>query len=568
MTERSEQLISMFLQDPSAMTEEQVHELSQWISKDTDNTKEFIRASLFYRCIHDALLSSDEARNDILRNDMGAPDITAESFFNKRFWDVLLKEETTAPRVEIESSSAPAVELIQKVKREKTIRKISKTTLLTFVVSAAAMIFLTLYIRLAPPAPYEVATISDSINAQWSSSMPITQGRRIISNSKPIRLTEGIVKLQTDDQVLVVLEAPTEFTFRSSSEIAMNYGKLFAHVSKQGSGFSVSTSNSKIVDMGTEFGVLSHIDGNTEVHMYQGKANLFAGQKNQPKISQFLTAGCARKVDSRDSNIGEIALDEQALVRQIDSRSKFIWKGQSVLHLTDLLLGGNGFGTASRESIEYDPATGAEVPVGVAGYRTGPGKMMRIEGNPYLDCIFVPGSGEGDTVISSAGHRFAECPKTTGLYYSNIICGKNCTFFGSVQKTFEQSRKQRKDFGYLYLHSNMGLTVDLNAVRQTVGGLRITSFSAFAGIIDMWNNAPNYSEVDVWVLVDGQLRASRKGLRSDQGYDIHVDLFETDRFLTLVMTDGGKINLDGFPANHFDTCGFVEPVFDLSSPQE
>jgi hypothetical protein len=568
MTERSEQLISLFLQDPSAMTEEQVHELSRWIGRDTANTREFIRASLFYRCIHDALLRSDEERNNIIRDDMGSPDAAVESFFNKRFWDVLLKEETTAPKVEIGSSPVPEVELIQKVKREKTTRKINRTTQLTFILSAAALIFLTLYVRLTPPAPYEVATVSDSVNAKWSSGESINPGSRIVSNSKPIRLTEGIVKLQTNDQVQIVLEAPTEFTFRSSSEISMSYGKLFARVSKQGSGFSVITPNSKIVDLGTEFGVLGHIDGNTEVYLYKGKANLFAGQKNKPKISQLLTAGSARKVDHHDSDIQEIALDEQALVRNIDSKSKFIWKGQKAIYLADLLLGGNGFGTASQQSIEYDPATGSEVSVGVAGYRDGPGRMTRIQGNPYLDCIFVPGSGDGDTSINSSGQKFAECPKTSGLYYSNIICGKNCTFFGPVEKTFKQSRKLIQDFGFLYLHSNMGLTVDINAVREMVGGVRISSFSAFAGIVDMWNNTPTCSEVDVWILVDGQLRASRTGLRADLGYDVHIDISDTDRFLTLVVTDGGTIYSEGFPANHFDTCGFVGPTFDLTWPQE
>ncbi|MCU0615434.1 MAG: FecR family protein [Desulfobacterales bacterium] len=536
MTERSEQLVSLFLQDPSAMTEEQSYELSKWISQDTANTKEFIRASIFHRCIHEALLSSDEERNKILRDNVIVPDVSVESF-NKQFWDAILKEEMIAPKVEIGNSPVPAVEIIQKVRREKTIRKINKTILLTFVISAAAMIFLTLYVRLAPPAPYEVATVSDSINAKWSSDMPINPGSRIVSNSRPIRLTEGIVKLQTDDQVQIVLEAPTEFMFRSSSEIAMNYGRLFARVSKTGLGFSVITPNSKIVDLGTEFGVLGHIDGNTEVHLYKGKANLFAGEKNKPKLSQLLMAGSARKVDSRDSNIKEIALDEQALVRNIDSSAKLVWRGQKAVRLTDLLLGGNGFGTAVKQSLEYNTETGMAVDSGATWYRPSPGKPVSVTDSPYLDSIFVPGS-EGDITVSSA-------------------------FFDPLERTWEQTRKQFKDSGALYLHSNIGLTVDLNAVRQVVPGLRISSFSAFAGIIRMGNNTPDYSEVDVWVLVDGQLRSGKKGLRADQGYDVKIDINDADNFLSLIVTDGGKVNLEGFPANHFDTCGFADPLFEV-----
>jgi hypothetical protein len=152
------------------------------------------------------------------------------------------------------------------------------------------------------------------------------------------------------------------------------------------------------------------------------------------------------------------------------------------------------------------------------------------------------------------------------LYYSNIICQKDCTFFNPVQQTFEQSKKQFTDSGLLYLHSNIGLTVDLNAVRAVVPGLRIASFSAFAGIVDMWNNAPDYSEADVWVLVDGQVKSFQKALRADRGYDIHVDIADAERFLSLIVTDGGKVYAEGFPANHFDTCGFAEPIFELVSP--
>lgn len=456
---------------------------------------------------------------------------------------------------------------VKKVNFERPARTINKFSMAAAVLSIAALLLMVLYVRLVPPAPYEVATITDSVDADWSSPLSTSPGTRISSNSKSIRLTRGIVKLQTDDQVEVILEAPSEFHFSSYSEVSMNYGKLFARVSEQGYGFSVVTPNSKVVDLGTEFGVLSHIDGNTEVHLYKGKANVFAGEKHKRKTSQLITAGNAVKVDSRDSGIQDIALDEQALVRDIDSKAKLIWRGQKALRLTDLLLGGNGFGTASLGGIEYEPSTGNAVSSDVAWYRSGTGKMAGIPSSPYLDGIFVPGSGTGGTIVSSAGHRFSGCPKTTGLYYANIGCYKgNWTFFESLQQTFMQSRKKFQDSGVLYLHSNVGLTVDLNAVRRAVPGLRITSFSAFAGILRMGENTPDLSEADVWVLVDGQVKSSQKALRADQGYDIHVEISDSDRFLTLAVTDGGRIYAEGFPANHFDTCGIAEPVFDLIMP--
>ena len=123
MTERTEQLISMFLQASFAMTEEQRDELSSWITQGTANTREFIQASLFHRCIHDILLDSDIERNRILQDDT---DMNRGSF-DSRLWQMLLKEEETAPGIEIERP-VPEEEPIRYVKPEKRQYKFNKTS--------------------------------------------------------------------------------------------------------------------------------------------------------------------------------------------------------------------------------------------------------------------------------------------------------------------------------------------------------------------------------------------------------------------------------------------------------
>jgi hypothetical protein len=127
---------------------------------------------------------------------------------------------------------------------------------------------------------------------------------------------------------------------------------------------------------------------------------------------------------------------------------------------------------------------------------------------------------------------------------------KDWTFFSSLQNTFEQTRKHDTDSELLYLHSNIGLTVDLNAIRNLVPGLRVNSFTSFAGVIRIGENSPEYSELDVWILVDGRLRSFRKALRANQGFDIQVDITEQDRFLTLMVTDCGIVYDKNWPANH------------------
>jgi hypothetical protein len=491
-----------------------------------------------------------------------------DSCLDDQVWNLLSEEEKTAPAVEkaapVKEKSAPL--LMQKVMPTRTVRTINKTAILTALISSAALFVMIVWVYLAPPKPYAVATVWDSMDAQWSSGLPVQSGTRVRSHSGPIRLTHGLVKLITDDQVEVLLEAPSEFEFVSGSEVILSFGKLFARVSERGYGFSVTTRNSKVVDLGTEFGVVSEIDGNTQVHLYKGMANLFAGEKHQNKTSQLISEGSARIVDYSNSDVHEIPLEQHLLVRNIDSSAGLVWRGQNAIRLGDLLLGGNGFGTAVQRTVEFGPDSCDVIACGPGLYQRGPGKLVPIHNVPCIDSIFVPGSESGPVVVSSGGHCFAECPKTSGLYYSNIICMKDWAFFSPLQKTFERTRKHDGDSELLYLHSNIGLTVDLNAVRNLVPGLRVNSFTSFAGVIRIGENSPEYSELDVWVLVDGRLRSSRKALRANQGFDIQVDIAEQDRFLTLMVTDSGTVYDKNWPANHMDTCGFAEPVFGLAWP--
>ena len=105
------------------------------------------------------------------------------------FWRVLAQHEKSAPAIEIERPEEVIErQLIQKVEYKRTPpRTINRFTLATAVLSAAALLVMVLYVRLAPPAAYEVATVSDSINAQWSSSLPVEPGTRMVSDSKPDR---------------------------------------------------------------------------------------------------------------------------------------------------------------------------------------------------------------------------------------------------------------------------------------------------------------------------------------------------------------------------------------------
>lgn len=514
----------------------------------------YYREYLSVHCSLANLMSSSPAAAD-----------QASTVQDSEFWTTLADYEKTAPLVEMPPQEKQP-ELISKVlypPREK--HTVSRFSVFSLAVSAAAILLIAVFVRFAPARRgAEVATLVDSISAQWADRQnPLQNETRLLKGEPPLLLREGMAEIIFDTNARVVIEGPAEFQILDQDQVSLRYGKMFASIPQEAIGFTIRTANAQVIDLGTEFGVLGHINGNTEILTFKGKVNVFAGEKHKMKTSRTLAAGSAVRVDSRSSRVQDILLDEQALVRDIDSKSNLVWRGQEILRLDDLILGGSGFGTASLQELEFDAATGTIIKNKKSDfrYKTDPARLVPVPDCPYLDGIFVP-DGSRRLVISSADHTFDECPKTSGLYYTNVVCRKNWKFFDPLMTLFEQTRRFQ-DSGVLYLHSNIGTTIDLDAIRCRIGHLKIDTFSAFAGIVQMGKNTPENSEVDVWVLIDGQVRAAQKSLRSDQMFEIKVQIADQDRFLTLAVTDAATVYDDRWPANHLDTCGFAEPVFEL-----
>jgi hypothetical protein len=584
MTERSEQLISLFLQDSSAMTEEQAHELSKWISQDDGNTKEFIEASLFYRCIHDALLSSDEERNNILRDDVNNPETNVESFFNRQFWDMLLKEEATAPRVEVENAAIPEVELIQKVKREKTVRKINKTTLLTFVISAAAMISMIIYVMLVPNTPnVEVATLADTLNAQWAESSAPTMGKniRLMTNHTLLMLRKGYAEIVFDNNSKVVIEGPAEFQVLSYDQIKLNYGRLYATVPNESLGFIVSTPNSKIIDLGTEFGVQADISGTTELHVVKGKTSLISGPEDN-KYNVLVTAGSAKRVTSNLPESVDIACNNKMFVRQFDSQRQFVWRGQKQMSLADIVGGGSGFGGGVLNT-GIDLSSGSIVAaLQNDGTFPGPSGYRSVAGNSCIDGVFVPGIIDGKTQIVSDGSLAVQFPKTSGLVWGYIFNGAThqgtTTPWHSLQ--LNGTVCGTPDNPAITIHSNQGVTFDLSKIRESIPGLTINAFHSLVGVSETVQSAlqneqndaalnipeikkvfdAQRSKVEFWVFVDGRQVFHKELSSADEAESLQIPITAGDRFLTLAVTESD----DG---DSYDWALFARPELILESTQ-
>lgn len=475
--------------------------------------------------------------------------------FDECFWNDLLQEEQTAPAIEVEPAKpepAPAPKI------EPQRKPISRTSVVSAILAAAALLFVlafvqfTLYRQGRP-----IATVGACLNADWDMEHAVLHpGQRLAADSAEAILRGGVVKIEYDNGVEVVLEGPVRFALTAPSEVKLEYGRLFAHVTEEGFGFAVSTPSSRIVDLGTEFGVEALLDGDSEVHVFKGKTLLVRPDAKNRKTSQVVTTGQACHVDSSTRQVEEIDLARTSFVRRVDSQAGVLWRGEG-LSLADVVNGGNGFGTG-RAGTCIHPQTGrqlaadqlASTPWNVQ-WEKAEAYLKAVPELPFVDCVIVPGRDGGNLPLTTTGVRLSDFPRQLGSlrwpiqtqsYYNDYTLALN----GQTVGTAEQP--------VLLIHANCGITFDLEAMRQSMPGAKFTAFKTLCGISETRIEPQSDATAQVRIYLDGREVFNRTlPHRLDSAIPVSVDLTtQVARFLTLLVTSGQG-------SNDNDWCVFAEP---------
>lgn len=395
-----ENLLSLFLYDQKSMTSEQIEALSAWILENPEHARTFIDEAMLHRTIHDHFIRSDHSAGLPFS---ALPDETSANFqtLTPEVWQLLSEHEKSAPSVEAPRKPKEKVPLRRTFVEEKP-PPVNKFSLVSAVVSLAAVLFMVVYVHLAPaPVHEEVAVLSDMINVQWNAAGGALQkGSRLSTNTRPLIINKGLVKLLFDNGTSVLVEAPAEFVLVAQDQIKLNNGRLYASVPPEAIGFTVTTPNSKVIDLGTEFGVQVDYGETTQVHVTKGKTTVVAGSKGLKRTLQ-VGEGAARKISSRSSEIEEIRYDRALFARDIRSEYNVIWRGEA-LELSDLIKGGppgasGSAKTSAQKEISESPAMAA-------------GEFCPVETNPYIDGVFVPNGVNGAIPVTGDGAFSWEAP--------------------------------------------------------------------------------------------------------------------------------------------------------------
>lgn len=469
--------------------------------------------------------------------------------FDAAAWKALLETEQTAPSVIVEKP-LPEKPPAGPVKYQLPTRKINRLSLYTATLSAAALLAIIIFFQFSPvPVSQEVATLTGLVNVNWGNTPhSMAKGSRLKTNSGPIYLNAGVVGLSYDSGVEVTIEGPAVFKIVTPSEIQLDYGRLYSEVSSLGLGFTVQTFNTRIIDLGTEFGVQVFSDGATELHVFKGKTALVAGVASIKKQAVELNEGQARSVCADGSQVNAIGLKKGYFAEKIVAAENVIWRGEN-LSLASLVAGAEGFSEGNVGS-GIDPATGeVHSKVTQAEYRTGNRQYHPVKSYHGIDGVFNP-NGQMN-IVSSAGHVF-EFPVTEDHYWSDITTYPYAVELstGNAVRIEINAPDTEMMTDLIFLHSNAGITFDLDEIRRQLPNLEITGLKSFCGVPPM---REGLQASEFWVLLDGQrVFHAKHNAENKDTREINVPVTADQHFLTLAVTDGGD-------AITFDWCGFVNP---------
>ena len=543
-------------------TSKDLDELQKYLINDRAAVDLYIEIMLnldYFQGEIQTLYTVDHARDSISRN------LNVDEEIFKKTIAAMAQNEEKAPEVIIEKPAELKIEKSDSKPVDKHPNKFFR--IYNTLVSAAAviLIFFVIYVNVNPPQySVTVATVTDQVGVKWSSaSERLKAGERIYTNQPSYVIEQGIVKIIYDQGVDVIIEGPAEFMIENKG-IRLDRGRLYSLVSEYGHGFTVDSPGIMFIDLGTEFGIEVSNNGSSELHVLDGEVQYYAGLEKESKQCESVTRGNAISYDLHNGQVKSIPVREKTFVREIISRSNMIWRGENTINLADLLAGGNGFGT-SKELVSIDPGSGVISNVIKTGANIcTDNQYFSVEENVYIDGVFAPYGGETPLLVTSLGHIFKECPVTTGEYYMGIsnISASNIASNNENPEVFHNISLDGIQYGTsehpgILMHSNSGITFDLDEIRSVNPRNQIRRFTSTSGMPETLTHMYKASVV-IWVLIDGNVVKQETLDQEERSkIKINVEIKDEDRFLTLISTDDTQDidndwTLFGDPALHFE----------------
>ncbi|MEM6365482.1 MAG: FecR domain-containing protein [Planctomycetota bacterium] len=424
------------------------------------------------------------------------------------------------------------------------------------------------------PGDYVASIIGVTEDLVWGENNSQPEFLLRCSRDTCIDIRSGLVELEYATSARLILRGPCEFVVTGQRSGQLNAGTLTGIVDQDD--FQLTTPSAVVVDLGTRFGVRLNQQNETDVHVFDGEVRVKSSKTSLPASPAVsLTRGMSARV--RPGGTIQRLVDSDAsqfttvMPPAATSRS-------SAVSLVDLC------NATSDQRTRL--ATAISVATGLLDNQAwqrpdGPGHFVShgyraTQWHPFVDGVFVPPGDGGLTVVDTENHQI-DLPASTGRTWGPIWIRRKVErleslpikdFWGTLTLQPLLDRLRHSDIGMIGIHSNAGLTIDLDAVRQA--GMVADEF------VTIVSNAENKNlkvkddpsgfltkrrfSVDFSVLIDGVLRDEIRDLKREDGHQtVRCSINESDRFLTLLSTDHDQF--DGF-----DHLVLIDPVLQLAEP--
>lgn len=175
--------------------------------------------------------------------------------------------------VATDSESLPEVKMIRRLRLEVW----AMAAAIAVLVAGVAFLGLrqggtTAVADLEPGLDHGVAVLTRSIGAQWDGIF-LREGDSMAPGRW--QLTAGTAEMEFYSGASVVLEAPAELEIISANGGVLHRGKLSAQVPLHAHGFTITTKDVELVDLGTSFGMDVGEESGTAVYVFEGNVELF-----------------------------------------------------------------------------------------------------------------------------------------------------------------------------------------------------------------------------------------------------------------------------------------------------
>jgi hypothetical protein len=126
---------------------------------------------------------------------------------------------------------------------------------------------------------------------------PFTTGMEL--SVSELQMPEGSFRFRLGSGVVVGVTGPAELQFFNAMHLRVIRGKVTADVGEEGKGFIVDTAQTRVVDLGTRFGVDVADSGHTDVVVFQGEVELYdtavkSGAKRNSSVSRLVEGEAVR----------------------------------------------------------------------------------------------------------------------------------------------------------------------------------------------------------------------------------------------------------------------------------